>query len=142
MLIQYWNGSRSVMNGYDQFIDKMKQSGLSKAAVVDVLNLYANKNNFIQYLIDFKNKDGERREYHGVIYSEEYEKDDEGYFGENKVLFYSGDGEEDYDIVNYNELYDYLNVACEFYIEKNFEHKEIIEELLMEIKEQYKINLV
>jgi hypothetical protein len=127
------------MNVYEEFIEIMKQKTLNKEAVIDVLNIYVNGRNFLQHLEDFLKKEGERREYNGVIYSDEYEQDDEEYFGQNKVLFYSGDGDNDYDIVNYDELYQYLNATCEFYIGKNPEKKEIIEELLMKIKEKYNI---
>lgn len=127
------------MNVYEEFIEIMKQRNLNKEAVIDVLNIYVNGRNFLQHLEDFKSKEGERREYNGVIYSDEYEQDDEEYFGQNKVLFYSGDGDDDYDIVNYDQLYQYLSAACEFYIGKNPEKKEIIEELLMKIKEKYNI---
>ena len=127
------------MNVYDEFIDKMEQNNLDKGAVIDVLNIYVNGGIFLQRLEEFISKEGERREYNGVIYSDEYEQDDDGYFGEDKVLFYSGDGDEDYDIVNYDQLYKYLSVACEFYIEKNPEEKESIEESLVKIKEKYNI---
>ncbi|MFI8707934.1 ribonuclease toxin immunity protein CdiI [Bacillus sp. NPDC077411] len=127
------------MNVYEEFIEIMKQRNLNKEAVIDVLNIYVNGRNFLQHLEGFKSKEGERWEYNGVIYSGEYEQDDEEYFGQNKVLFYSGDGDDDYDIVNYNQLYQYLSATCEFYIGKNPEKKEIIEDLLMKIKEKYNI---
>ncbi|KOO43033.1 ribonuclease toxin immunity protein CdiI [Priestia koreensis] len=125
------------MNKYKEFIKTMKREHLNNAAVIDVLNIYVNGHNFVKRLEDFNNKKGERREYNGVIYSDEYEKDDESYFGQNKVLFYSGDSDDDCDIVSYSELYQYLRAACKFYIEKNFEKKEIIEELLMKLKNTY-----
>ncbi|QII50373.1 hypothetical protein G3M81_17295 [Bacillus paralicheniformis] len=127
------------MNVYEEFIEMMKQNNLTKEAVIDVLNLYVNGRNFLQHLEEFKNKEGERREYNGIIYSDEYEQDEEEYFGQNKVLFYSGDGDDDYDIVSYDELYQYISAACNFYIEKNPEKKELIEELSMKIKEKYDI---
>ncbi|MED1178288.1 MULTISPECIES: ribonuclease toxin immunity protein CdiI [Bacillus] len=127
------------MNVYEEFIEMMKQYNLTKEAVIDVLNLYVNGRNFLQHLEEFKNKEGERREYNGIIYSDEYEQDEEEYFGQNKVLFYSGDGDDDYDIVSYDELYQYISTACNFYIERNPEKKELIEELLMKIKEKYDI---
>lgn len=127
------------MNGYEELIEIMKQNALNKAAVIDVLNIYVNGRNFQQHLEDFKNKEGERREYNGVIYSDEYEQDDEEYFGQNKVLFYSGDGEDDHDIVNYEELYKYLSTACEFYIGKNPEKKEVIEKLLLKVKDEFDV---
>ncbi|MFB6498291.1 ribonuclease toxin immunity protein CdiI [Bacillus haynesii] len=127
------------MNVYEEFIEMMKQNNLTKEAVIDVLNLYVNGRNFLQHLEEFKNKEGERREYNGIIYSDEYEQDEEEYFGQNKVLFYSGDGDDDYDIVSYDELYQYISAACNFYIERNPEKKELIEELLMKIKEKYDI---
>ncbi|WP_315907215.1 ribonuclease toxin immunity protein CdiI [Priestia koreensis] len=125
------------MQKYKEFIEIMKRDNLNKEAVIDVLNIYINGHNFIQRLEDFKNKEGERREYNGVIYSDEYEKDNEEYFGQNKVLFYSGDGDDDYDIVSYSELYQYLITTCEFYIKENSAKKEIVEELLMKIKDKY-----
>lgn len=127
------------MNGYEELIEIMKQNALNKAAVIDVLNIYVNGRSFQQHLEDFKNKEGERREYNGVIYSDEYEQDDEEYFGQNKVLFYSGDGEDDHDIVNYEELYKYLSTACEFYIGKNPEKKEVIEKLLLKVKDEFDV---
>lgn len=128
------------MNVYDEFIDTMKQNNLNKEAVIDVLNIYVNGSKFLQYLEDFKNKYGERREYHGVIYSEEYEQDDDDYFGENRVLFYSGDDDDAYDIVNYDEMYKYLSIACEFYIEKYEDEKDIVNEQLLSIKKIYGVN--
>ncbi|MCY8591731.1 ribonuclease toxin immunity protein CdiI [Bacillus haynesii] len=127
------------MNVYEEFIEMMKQNNLTKEAVIDVLNLYVNGLKFLRHLEEFKNKEGERREYNGIIYSDEYEQDEEEYFGQNKVLFYSGDGDDDYDIVSYDELYQYISAACNFYIERNPEKKELIEELLMKIKEKYDI---
>ncbi|MCY8141801.1 ribonuclease toxin immunity protein CdiI [Bacillus haynesii] len=127
------------MNVYEEFIEMMKQNNLTKEAVIDVLNLYVNGHKFLQHLEEFKNKEGERREYNGIIYSDEYEQDEEEYFGQNKVLFYSGDGDDDYDIVSYDELYQYISAACNFYIERNPEKTELIEELLMKIKEKYDI---
>ncbi|MFS0655221.1 ribonuclease toxin immunity protein CdiI [Bacillus sp. 179-C3.3 HS] len=127
------------MNVYEEFIEMMKQNNLTKEAVIDVLNLYVNGRNFLQHLEEFKNKEGERREYNGVIYSDEYEQGEEGYFGENKVLFYSGDGDDDYDIVNYDELYQYLIAACNFYMEKNPESIDVVKDLSMKIKEEYYI---
>lgn len=74
------------MKVYKEFIELMKQNKLNKEAVIDVLNIYVNGRNFLQHLEDFKNKDGEGREYNGVIYSDEYEQGEEGYFGHNKVF--------------------------------------------------------
>ena len=81
------------MNVYEEFIEMMKQNNLTKEAVIDVLNLYVNGRNFLQHLEEFKNKEGERRENNGTIYSDEYEQDEEEYFGQNKFLVYSGDGD-------------------------------------------------
>ena len=41
--------------------------------------------------------------------------------------------------MSYDELYQYISTACNFYIERNPEKKELIEELLMKIKEKYDI---
>ncbi|MDH6351171.1 ribonuclease toxin immunity protein CdiI [Brevibacillus parabrevis] len=73
-----------------------------------------------------------------VIYSDEYDVGDEGYFGENCILFYYG-VDDTYDIVSYKELYDYLQVACNFYIEKNEDKKDEVNEYLLRIKEKYSI---
>lgn len=128
------------MNAYEEFIEKMKQNNLNKGAVIDVLNIYVNGRRFQKHLENFKNKECEYGEYNGVIYSEEFEPDEEEYFGKNKVLFYSGVADEDYDIVNYEELYEYLSAACEFYTEKYKDEKEIIREQLLLIKEKIMSN--
>lgn len=74
----------------------------------------------------------------GVIYSDEYDVGDEGYFGEISVLFYYG-VDDNFDIVSYKELYDYLQVACNFYVEKNADQKDLINEYLLRIKDKYSI---
>ncbi|KKB71775.1 MULTISPECIES: ribonuclease toxin immunity protein CdiI [Bacillus] len=127
------------MSKYEEFIDKMQENNLSKGAVIDVLNIYVNGGSFLKHLEDFISKDGERHDYHGVIYSDEYEQDDEGYFGENKVLFYSGDEDDACDIVNYDELYEYLKVSCEFYSFKHPEQTNKVHHYLSKIKEKYNI---
>ncbi|MFT8348942.1 ribonuclease toxin immunity protein CdiI [Clostridium saccharoperbutylacetonicum] len=66
-----------------------------------------------------------------------FDEDDNGYFGENRVLFYAGD--EYYDIIDYDDLYLYVYSACEFYIEKHEEEKDIIEQELALIAEEYGI---
>ncbi len=74
------------MNIYEEFIRVMKQNNLTKEAVIDVLNHNVNGSNFLQRLEKFKNEEGERCEYHGIIYSDEYEQDEEEYL--DKIKFY------------------------------------------------------
>lgn len=125
-------------NNLNQFYEK---SGLTKGVVIDVLSDFVLSYNFIDILKRFLSENVIRRDTLGVIYSDEYEADEEGYFGENKVLFYFyyGLDETKEDIVIYEELCDYLQVACEFYIDKNPDKKEIIEEYMNKIKEKYNI---
>lgn len=125
------------MNVYDEFSNIMKMNKFDKLAVIDVLNICVNGNQFLRDLDCFANKDGERYEYFGIIYSEEYDKDDEEYFGEHKILFYSGDDDDACDIVTYDEMYEYLRVACEFYIEKHECDKDIVNKKLLSIKEHW-----
>ena len=120
-------------------INIMKKNNLNKYAVIDVLNIYVYGSKFIQRLDDYIKKDGERTEYYGVIFSEEYDSDDEGYFGDNRVLFYSGDDDDVFDIVDYNELYTYLSIACEFYIKRHKSEEEIVKKKLMLFKKVYEI---
>lgn len=79
----------------------MKKNYWDKGTVIDVLNAYVNGSDFLQQLEKIKKKKTERSTTLGVIYSEDYEKDDDGYFGENKVLFYAGYYD---DIVDYDDL--------------------------------------
>ncbi|WP_315081017.1 ribonuclease toxin immunity protein CdiI [uncultured Clostridium sp.] len=125
------------MYEYKEFNEKMKKNYLDKGTVIDVLNSYVNGSGFLQHLEKFKSKETERNQILGVIYSEDYEKDDDEYFGENKVLFYAGD--DCYDIIDYDELYLYLYFTCEFYIEKHENKKEIVQEKLLLIEEAYGI---
>ncbi|MBH0333808.1 hypothetical protein ABH14_29455 [Brevibacillus brevis] len=85
---------------------------MEKGSVIDVLGDFVLEYGFVKR---FRRNYVTRQDYLGIVYSEEFEIGDEGYFGENKVLFYYGLDDE-YDIVNYQELYDYLQVTCEFYV--------------------------
>ncbi|MBN1056050.1 hypothetical protein DVW05_11925 [Clostridium botulinum] len=117
-----------------EFIDMMEKNYLDKGQVINVLNTYVYGSKFLQHLDKFINKEGEREQFYGVVYSEDFEKDDDGYFGENKILFYAGDYD---DIIDYEDLYLYF--TCEFYIEKHEDEKEIVQEKLLLIEEAYGI---
>ncbi|WP_252243963.1 MULTISPECIES: ribonuclease toxin immunity protein CdiI [unclassified Clostridium] len=117
-----------------EFIDMMEKNYLDKGQVINVLNIYVYGSKFLQHLDKFINKEGEREQFYGVVYSEDFEKDDDGYFGENKILFYAGDYD---DIIDYEDLYLYF--TCEFYIEKHEDEKEIVQEKLLLIEEAYGI---
>lgn len=119
-----------------EFIDMMEKNYLDKGQVINVLNTYVYGSKFLQHLDKFINKEGEREQFYGVVYSEDFEKDDDGYFGENKILFYAGDYD---DIIDYEDLYLYLYFTCEFYIEKHEDEKEIVQEKLLLIEEAYGI---
>ncbi|KFX57247.1 hypothetical protein KU41_12675 [Clostridium botulinum] len=119
-----------------EFIDMMEKNYLDKGQVINVLNIYVYGSKFLQHLDKFINKEGEREQFYGVVYSEDFEKDDDGYFGENKILFYAGDYD---DIIDYEDLYLYLYFTCEFYIEKHEDEKEIVQEKLLLIEEAYGI---
>jgi len=115
----------------------MKKNYLDKGTVIDVLNSYVNGCDFLKKLEKIKNKETERSQVLGVIYSEDFEHDDDGYFGENRVLFYAGD--DCYDIIDYDDLYLYLYFTCEFYIENHPEEKSIVNKIFKEIEEVYNI---
>lgn len=55
------------------------------------------------------------------------------------MLFYYGVDNEYYDIVTHKKLCDYMEVACEFYLERNSNKKEIVENYLSGIREMYGI---
>lgn len=110
-----------------EFIDMMRKNYLDKGQVINVLSTYVYGNKFLQHLDKFISKEGERGQFYGVVYSEDFEKDDDGYFGENKVLFYAGDYD---DIIDYDDLYLYLYFACESYIGRHEYEKEIVQEKL------------
>lgn len=126
------------MHKYKEFSEMMKKNYLDKSTVIDVLNVYVNGNDFLGCLEKIKNKKTERSQILGIIYSQDYEEDDEGYFGRNKVLFYVGD--DCYDIIDYDDLYLYLYFTCEFYIEKHQNEKEQVKDKLSLIAKSYHIN--
>lgn len=119
-----------------EFIDKMEQNYLDKGQVINVLSACVYGSRFLQHLDNFINRESVRSQFYGVVYSEDFEEDDDGYFGENKVLFYAGDYD---DIIDYDDLYLYLYFACEFYIEKHEEEKDIVEQKLALIAKTYGI---
>lgn len=125
------------MDKYDEFSERMSKYCLDKCVTIDILNFFVNGGDFLNHLNNFKDKETERESMMGVIYSEDYEKDDDGYFGENKVCFYMGD--DAYDILDYSDMYMYLYFSCEFYIEKHPEEKEIVDEIFKEIEKVYNI---
>ncbi|WP_090999384.1 ribonuclease toxin immunity protein CdiI [Bacillus sp. 491mf] len=124
---------------FEKFYDIFEQKNLKKNYTVIVLGQFVFNYDFVDILKRFLKEDVERRDTIGVVYSDEFDQNDEEYLGENNVLFYYGIDEEWEDIVTHEELCEYLQTACEFYIGKNPEKKEITEELLMKIKEQYNI---
>ena len=50
----------------------------------------------------------------------------ESSIGNNRVLFYSSDDDDVFDIVDYYELYTYLTIACEFYIKNHKSEEETV----------------
>jgi len=119
-----------------EFIDRMKKNYLDKGQVINVLSTYVYGNKFLQHLDNFINKESERSEFCGVLYPEDFDENDEEYFGENKILFYARNYD---DIVDYDDLYLYLYFACEFYIEKHENEKDIVEQKLALIVKTYGI---
>ena len=128
----------TVYDDKNKLILMYEEKGLEKGSVIDVLGDFVLEHDIVKVLEGFLNEYIERRDYMGVIYSDEYDVGDEGYFGENRVLFYYG-VDDNYDIVSYKELYDYLQVACNFYIEKNSDKKDEINEYLLRITSKYGI---
>ncbi|SFD38333.1 hypothetical protein SAMN04488168_13612 [Bacillus sp. 491mf] len=123
----------------NKLIQMYEEKGLNKGSVIDVLGDFVMNYNFVRILEGFLKEYVERRDYSGVVYSDDFYKDDEEYFGENKVLFYYGVDEGMEDIVTYKELCEYLQTVCEFYIERYPEHTENVEELFLKIKDKYNI---
>ncbi|ASJ52155.1 hypothetical protein BP422_00465 [Brevibacillus formosus] len=128
----------TVYDDKNKLILKYEEKGLEKGSVIDVFGDFVLQHDFVKVLEGFLKEYVERRDYMGVIYSDEYDVGDEGYFGESSVLFYYG-VDDNYDIVSYKELYDYLQVACNFYIEKNADKKDEINDYLLRIKDKYSI---
>lgn len=129
----------TIFDDKNKLIRMYEEKGLNKGAVIDVLGDFVMEYDFVRVLEGFLKEYVERRNYSGVVYSDEFDKDDEEYFGENKVLFYYGVDEEVEDIVTHEELCEYLQTACEFYIERHPEHTEGVGKLLFEIKDKYNI---
>ena len=112
-----------------------------KYSLVSLIDEYMSWGRFTEMLEWFSKKSFKNHEFYGILYSDAYEKDDEEYFGDNNILVYYGndDWENTDNIVSYSELYDYLKVACEYYIENIPEDKEEVENLLAGIKVTYNI---
>ncbi|AKP77782.1 ribonuclease toxin immunity protein CdiI [Priestia aryabhattai] len=123
----------------NKLIQMYEQKGLNKGSVMDVLCDFVMEYDFVRILEGFLKEYVERRDYMGVVYSDAFDKEDEEFFGENHVLFYYGVDAEGEDTVTHEELYKYLQTACEFYIKRYPEHTENVEELLSKIKDQYDI---
>lgn len=124
---------------YQLLIDRFKENDLTKSFVTIVLAKFALDFDFVKILDGFLNEDVLRRDTIGVVYSDEFDKDDEGYFGENKVLFYYGVDENWYDILTFEELCNYLQVVCDFYVGKHEDKTKEVQEYLQKIKERYKV---
>ncbi|MFP3729157.1 ribonuclease toxin immunity protein CdiI [Priestia filamentosa] len=123
-----------------RFNQMYREKGLNKGVVIDVLRTYVIWYNFVKILDSFFKENVPRRQYSGVIHSDAFDPDDEGYFGENNVLFYYCIGEDDFeDIVTYEELCSYLEVASEFYMTKYPEQTNEIRHYLSKIKEKYNV---
>ena len=108
---------------------------------MDLISIYMSNGRFKDMLEWFKDKKFKNHEFYGILYSDVYDKDEEGYFGEDKILIYVGN--DDWDntdqIVSYDELYNYLKAACEYYVKNIPEDKEEVENLLAGIKDTYNI---
>lgn len=123
---------------FQEYINEMKKyEGLNKGCIIDVLNSYVNGSKFLEHLNDFLYMRGSSQQYSGVIFSSEMDEDDDEYFGENKVMFYYDQGDDDYDIADYKECYRYLEATANFYIKYHEEEKEAVTKLLEQIREKY-----
>ncbi|WP_274605953.1 ribonuclease toxin immunity protein CdiI [Bacillus cereus group sp. N21] len=72
---------------FEKFYDIFEQKNLKKNYTVIVLGQFVFNNDFVDILKGFLKEDVERRDTIGVVYSDEFDQNDEEYFGENKVLF-------------------------------------------------------
>lgn len=129
----------TVFDDKNKLIRMYEEKGLNKGSVIDVLGDFVMEYDFVRILEGFLEEYVERRDYMGVVYSDEFDRDDEEFFGENRVLFYYGVDEEIENIVDYEELCKYLQTACQFYIKKHPERTENVKELLFKIKDKYNI---
>ncbi|MEI4804032.1 ribonuclease toxin immunity protein CdiI [Bacillus sp. FJAT-51639] len=129
----------NLQEDYQLLIDRFKKNGLTKSFVITVLAKFALDFDFIKVLDGFFNEDVIRRDTIGVVYSNEFDKNDTGYFGEDRILFYYGVDENWYDIITFGELCNYLQVVCDFYVEKHDDKVEEVQEYLQKIKGKYKV---
>ncbi|MDQ0926080.1 hypothetical protein QFZ25_000140 [Bacillus atrophaeus] len=123
------------------FRDTYFNKNFKKQTVINVLVELTLDYNFIETLQRFLVENVVRRDTLGVVYSDEYDPYEEEYFGEDKVLFYYYYGLDEIkeDIVTHDELCNYLEVACDFYIKKHPNKKIEVKNLLEQIKEKYQI---
>ena len=92
---------------------------------------------FIDSLNDFYNEEDDYGGLEGYIFSNNLDEDDEEYDGKNTITFYNYVSEKEEQVLTYKEFYEYLKIACNFYIELYPEQKQEVLDILEKIKEKY-----
>lgn len=124
----------------NKFQDICRNYNLNKRLAISNLAIAITSTLFINSLNDFYNEENDYGGLEGYILSNNFEGNDDEffYFGKNKIKFYydiNDDMEEE--ILTYKEFYEYLKIACDFYIELHPNQKQEVLAILEKIKEKY-----
>lgn len=93
---------------------------------------------FMEFLNHFYEENDDFGGLEGYIFSNNLSEDDDEYDGKDTITFYSyTTGKPIENILTYNELYEHLMIAYDFYIEIYPEQKQEILDILEKIKEKY-----
>lgn len=77
----------TVFDDKNKLIRMYEEQGLHKGSVIDVLGDFVMEYDFVRILEGFLEEYVERRDYMGVVYSDEFDRDDEEFL--EKIEFYS-----------------------------------------------------
>jgi hypothetical protein len=126
-----------------EFRNICKRYGLNKELAISNLAIAITSTLFIDSLNDFYNEKDDYGSLEGYIFSNNFVGNDDEffYFGENKIKFYYNVHDDiQEEILTYAEFYEYLKIACNFYIELHPHQKQEVLAILKKIQEKYSSN--
>lgn len=114
-----------------------KNHNLHKNLVISNLAIAITSILFIDSLNDFYTEEDDYGGLEGYIFSNNLDEDDEEYNGKNTITFYNYVSEKEEQVLTYKEFYEYIKLACDFYIELHPKQKQEVLDILEKIKEKY-----
>lgn len=115
----------------------LNKYGNKQIIVINKMAIICTSLHFIESLNHFYEEDDDFGGLEGYIFSNNLDEDDEEYDGKNTITFYNYVSEKEEQVLTYKEFYEYLKIACNFYIELYPEQKKEVLDILEKIKEKY-----